>query len=179
MTNEAKRNEDTVEPLVRHRFLDEFEEIKDGDEVCLGTWEIVPPSMVGAHWTRHLRQVRRCVPNKEPDMKRSTLEDYCLAGHVVTGQKTHTPSDIADAFGRLEREIARLEAALALAQKNSLPIPPAVELVWLWRARAEELGTPLNTPKRRKDLREYARVTAAYTQCADELAHIIPISLAT
>ena len=64
MTNEVQRNKDTVEPLVRHRFLEKGEEIKDGDEVCIGTWEIVPPSMIGEHWTPHLRQVRRRVPNE-------------------------------------------------------------------------------------------------------------------
>lgn len=51
------------ESVVRYRFLEEYEEIKDGDEVCIGTWEIVPPSMVGVHWTPHLRRVRRRVPN--------------------------------------------------------------------------------------------------------------------
>ena len=51
--------------LVRHRFLDEFEAIKEGDEVCIGTWEIVPPSMIGTHWTQYLRQVRRRMPNKQ------------------------------------------------------------------------------------------------------------------
>jgi len=40
-------------------ILREGDVIEEGDEFYYGTWEIVPPSAIGAHWTKHLYPCRR------------------------------------------------------------------------------------------------------------------------
>lgn len=37
--------------IMDFRLLEKGEQIQEGDEIFLGTWEIAPPSMIGAHWT--------------------------------------------------------------------------------------------------------------------------------
>lgn len=52
-------NSDKSGKMKRYCILEEMDIIEEGDEFYCGTWEIVPPSAVGAHWTWSLYPCRR------------------------------------------------------------------------------------------------------------------------
>jgi len=46
-------------------LLQDGDEIKDGDEILIGTWEQVPPSLVGAHKVWNMSPICRCRPDMD------------------------------------------------------------------------------------------------------------------
>lgn len=80
MTNEAKRNEDTVEPLVRHGFLTRagvLQKLRDG-------WELGKSGgMNGAAWM----QPRLCGGGESMKVRLNTLWSMLDRGEIVGAQR--------------------------------------------------------------------------------------------